>query len=152
MKGTNIHIDTFDNLHYDLFKQDQMYLFDDDELLRYLCVILYRGRIYKHYSVEVVNKTLKELCNRNVLYHFYTDGCYVLRRKQANAYIRKPEVRKEVFRLHGYRCLNCPRKTNIHLDHVKPVILGGLDTIDNLQPLCYKCNISKGAKTIDYRI
>lgn len=51
----------------------------------------------------------------------------------------------------GHKCLCCG-KTDIILtrDHVIP-LKPGTDTIDNIQPLCARCNSSKGRKTIDYR-
>jgi 5-methylcytosine-specific restriction endonuclease McrA len=50
------------------------------------------------------------------------------------------------------KCLACgctPEK--LSPDHVIPLSKGGMNTIDNIQPLCLICNIRKGAKTIDYR-
>ena len=34
------------------------------------------------------------------------------------------------------------------VDHIYPRSRGGSDALDNLQPMCYKCNQSKGAKVI----
>lgn len=36
-------------------------------------------------------------------------------------------------------------------DHVLPLVNGGTDNIDNIQPLCLSCNASKNMRTIDYR-
>lgn len=36
-------------------------------------------------------------------------------------------------------------------DHIVPVYQGGSDGIDNLQPLCTRCNTSKGPETTDHR-
>ena len=54
----------------------------------------------------------------------------------------------------GFRCQCCgskPLKNNdvvLHIDHIIPHSLGGSDSIDNLQVLCNKCNISKRNKFI----
>lgn len=37
------------------------------------------------------------------------------------------------------------------IDHVIPKSHGGPKTIDNMQPLCFKCNLKKGARKIDFR-
>lgn len=51
-------------------------------------------------------------------------------------------------------CLSCGKQEpDIKLtpDHIVPVMKGGANTIDNIQPLCMDCNLKKGSKTIDYR-
>lgn len=48
-----------------------------------------------------------------------------------------------------YICVYCPQKlkeNNRHKDHIIPLALGGTNNIDNIQWLCPKCNLSKGAK------
>lgn len=48
----------------------------------------------------------------------------------------------------------CPRCKTVcegfHKDHVVPIYQGGSDAIDNLQPLCGRCNSAKGSEAIDY--
>lgn len=52
----------------------------------------------------------------------------------------------------GHRCLRCGCSDRpLTPDHVQPLARGGVDTIDNIQPLCQRCNASKNSKTIDYR-
>ena len=53
---------------------------------------------------------------------------------------------------YGNMCLRCKRTdVKLTLDHVKPLKLGGSNTIDNAQPLCKLCNSIKQARHIDYR-
>lgn len=50
------------------------------------------------------------------------------------------------------QCLDCGDVPDVLTrDHVVPIIQGGTDNIDNIQPLCGPCNSRKHARTIDYR-
>lgn len=53
----------------------------------------------------------------------------------------------------GNKCLCCGKeKIKLTVDHVVPLIAGGKNVIENIQPLCRSCNSRKGIKTIDYRV
>jgi 5-methylcytosine-specific restriction endonuclease McrA len=52
---------------------------------------------------------------------------------------------------YGNVCLCCGKRRVLVPDHVIPLSRGGSNDISNIQPLCGKCNASKGARTIDYR-
>jgi 5-methylcytosine-specific restriction endonuclease McrA len=52
---------------------------------------------------------------------------------------------------YGHRCLCCGKRKPLTRDHVVPLIKGGSNTIDNIQPLCRSCNSRKHDKDIDYR-
>jgi 5-methylcytosine-specific restriction endonuclease McrA len=55
---------------------------------------------------------------------------------------------------YGCRCLCCGQMgggNDLQIDHVVPLEMGGSNNIDNIQPLCEKCNKAKGKKVIDYR-
>ena len=52
----------------------------------------------------------------------------------------------------GNKCLCCGA-TDVRLtaDHVTPLSRGGTNTIDNIQPLCSRCNKVKHTRVVDYR-
>ena len=52
---------------------------------------------------------------------------------------------------YNYTCLCCKQVKPLTFDHVVPLSKGGSNTIDNIQPLCLKCNQKKHNKIIDYR-
>lgn len=64
---------------------------------------------------------------------------------------------RELLASTGNRCLACgtaaaeTKLGKLTMDHVIPLSKGGSNTIDNIQPLCLPCNISKARRTIDYR-
>ena len=59
---------------------------------------------------------------------------------------------KDLCNRYGNKCLRCGRTdVKLTVDHVIPIKLGGVNTIENLQPLCGSCNFSKGASHRDYR-
>jgi len=52
-------------------------------------------------------------------------------------------------------CVRCEGESgliNVERDHIIPRYQGGDDSVKNMQPLCAKCNTSKGPETIDWRI
>jgi 5-methylcytosine-specific restriction endonuclease McrA len=55
---------------------------------------------------------------------------------------------------YNYKCLRCGKhepEIRLTRDHVIPLTQGGSDSIDNIQPLCARCNSKKTSKHIDYR-
>lgn len=55
------------------------------------------------------------------------------------------DLRREVFRRDGGRCVACGSDELLQFDHIIPVALGGATTPENLQLLCAPCNRAKGA-------
>lgn len=74
-----------------------------------------------------------------------------VKRRKANGYTSKENVREWVFTTYGKICLKCGSKDDIQLDHIVPINGGGKNVLSNLQPLCKSCNVSKGTKVEDYR-
>lgn len=73
---------------------------------------------------------------------------------QPNRYRRiriDPQLRREVWvRDHG-TCRYCGarwrKNRSFHLDHVKPICRGGLNTLENLVVCCEPCNYAKGTQS-----
>lgn len=92
---------------------------------------------------------------------FYVNGkedpeiCSAVRLEHLDRIYRKPfpkKVRQEVYEMFGGRCAYCgkalePRQ--LRIDHIKPVVEGGEDSIDNLYPSCHDCNTIKDAATAE---
>jgi 5-methylcytosine-specific restriction endonuclease McrA len=51
-----------------------------------------------------------------------------------------------LFQTHNGRCANCRKKTDMTIDHIKPVAAGGTSKRSNLQLLCRTCNRRKSDK------
>jgi HNH endonuclease len=56
-----------------------------------------------------------------------------------------PSLRWAVFQRDGYACVHCGSTSDLTVDHIHPVSLGGIDDPSNLQTLCRSCNSTKGA-------
>ena len=49
-------------------------------------------------------------------------------------------IKKKVFRNSKRKCTRCHSGVNLHVDHIRPIKLGGRSSVDNLQVLCFSCN------------
>jgi len=64
-----------------------------------------------------------------------------------------PQEWRELLERTGNKCLCCGASdVKLTQDHVIPLCRGGMNVIDNIQPLCQVCNSTKGTKVIDYRV
>lgn len=57
----------------------------------------------------------------------------------------------ELLRKYDNKCLQCGSLENLEADHVIPISKGGNNSIENIQPLCGKCNRKKWTKILDFR-
>lgn len=76
------------------------------------------------------------------------------RKRRAAGYRPKGIQRKAwafILEVCGSRCLKCGITERLEADHVLPINLGGLNAVDNYQPLCRSCNARKSDTHVDYR-
>jgi len=55
------------------------------------------------------------------------------------------DVRREVWKRDGGKCVECGSNEALEYDHIIPVSKGGANTVRNIQLLCERCNRSKSA-------
>ena len=104
-------------------------------------------------------RKIKMLLNVNDLETLNGDGCpkYISKvykksvrtKYSSNPRYMRAEDRHNVFVRDNYSCKECGRnnkQTTLHIDHIIPVSKGGRGNIDNLQTLCFDCNMAKHAR------
>ena len=72
--------------------------------------------------------------------------------RNTNRYTKKKisqTLRMKVYERDGFKCVTCSAQTNLSLDHIKPEVLGGEATLENLQTMCKSCNSRKGARYVE---
>lgn len=84
---------------------------------------------------------------------------------RANKYIRKKRLQKarrfgrftdeqwlELVAEFDGKCVSCLDKPErLERDHIVPIYQGGLDNIENIQPLCKRCNCQKGPENFNWK-
>lgn len=56
------------------------------------------------------------------------------------------KLRYEIFKRDGFKCVLCGATAQddlLMIDHIKPVVKGGLNECENLRTLCRQCNLGK---------
>lgn len=147
--GENV-LDEYSRLVY-LSWMDDSRLFDQDEIIKTEEVLKNNGFWNIHHKLTGQDiKTIRFVINNSRKF-WERKNSYELKRLQASLFTSRPDIRKKVYDLHGKECLSCGETEKIEMDHVIPIVKGGENTIENLQPLCKSCNTSKRDQIIDYR-
>lgn len=56
------------------------------------------------------------------------------------------DVKNAVWQRDGGKCVQCGASSYLEFDHIIPFSQGGANTVGNVQLLCRKCNLAKGAR------
>jgi hypothetical protein len=122
--------------------------YDEHSKLRQYISIARRLHLYDFDTLKDIIKYIDKLRNNymNYLEHLRNEP-----RRDACKFTALKEVQDYVYSKYGRKCIKCGATERISLDHVIPIVKGGEDKVENLQPLCKSCNSSKGIKIIDYR-
>lgn len=73
-------------------------------------------------------------------------------RRRARNVAANPRLRFQVLQRDGFTCQYCgakPPDVRLHVDHIKPVSMGGVSTMENLITACQECNQGKSALVLE---
>lgn len=107
------------------------------------------ARAFYAANLEQCKETMQKWVENNRDQH-NLNGRIAKQRRRAAGDLSKDDW-LEVLAEFGNACLACGATERIEMDHIVPIIKGGLNLKDNLQPLCKSCNTRKTTKIIDYR-
>lgn len=104
------------------------------------------------YDEELIQKAIKKWAMR-FPYRAHTASCKKRARKAGSAGSHTGKDFMLLCLQTGMKCLCCgARGVKLSRDHIIPLCKGGSNSIDNIQPLCARCNRIKGVNIINYRV
>jgi ATP adenylyltransferase len=96
-------------------------------------------------SAEQRNELIR-LCETKLNEYIKQRGPKIWHHRRLSDRIVSGSLRYTVLKQAGFRCQLCgisAEERALEVDHIIPHNLGGSDTLDNFQALCYKCNANK---------
>jgi len=105
-------------------------------------------RKWKKDNPEKVKLYSRNSISRNRVRIYHTNRQYAARRRgsQGTYTLVEWEQLKQTYDFTCPQCFRSEPEITLTRDHKIPLILGGTNQIDNIQPLCFSCNCSKGKK------
>lgn len=85
-------------------------------------------------TCEAIIDTLSRIAKRQVL----------APKQESNSRHIPQRVKIEVWQRDGGKCVECSAISYLEFDHIIPFSMGGANTVNNIQLLCRKCNLTKG--------
>jgi 5-methylcytosine-specific restriction endonuclease McrA len=122
-----------------------------DELIKIIDQCLYLDLFFEEGGFLFSKRLLKHM-------DFRTERAETGKRgaeKKWSTVREKKAIFKEMVLFFNNTCVRCRGESgllNVERDHIIPSYQGGPDTPYNWQPLCARCNSSKGPERIDHRI
>lgn len=96
-------------------------------------------------SLEQIND-LKTICESKIDSYIKKRGDAIWNHRRMNRNAVSGTIRYEVLKRAAFRCELCgisAEEKALEVDHITPKNLGGQDSINNYQALCYSCNATK---------
>lgn len=129
------------------------------KVLRNHNIVEKNKKLYKLVGFEELTQSqieeLKNICDSKVDAYIKKRGDAIWSHRTTNRAPVSGSIRYQVLKRASFRCELCgisAEEKALEVDHITPKNLGGEDSINNYQALCYSCNASKKDKdNTDFR-
>ena len=106
---------------------------------------------------EIINevnthKKSKSAKKANIESEIRSSKSKIKKKKQTRSRYIPASIRVSVLNRDNYKCVFCGRNSkqvSLEIDHIIPFSKGGNNNLDNLQTLCFDCNMGKGARQLN---
>lgn len=123
------------------------------KVLRNHNIVEKNKKLYKLVGFEELTQSqieeLKNICDSKVDAYIKKRGDTIWSHRTTNRAPVSGSIRYQVLKRASFRCELCgisAEEKALEVDHITPKNLGGEDSINNYQALCYSCNASKKDK------
>ncbi len=110
-------------------------------------------KVYRQENKDKIREYNKRYIELNKTKYAFYARRRIYRKKNAVGF-HSFEEWENLKKFYNFMCLCCKKtepKVKLTEDHIIPLVNGGSNNIENIQPLCGACNSSKFTKTINYK-